>query len=522
MTRSCVDYFYQAAGFAYFSIFGPEIPPADDKTNDRLREIYNSSLARLIQNGQIHGRLDPKKRLLVQTPAGARTIPLVQQTGPWNLDDNDQLLVVGDYEPTEFKKRYGQNGLGVPLVAVRHHRGDGSARDQFLFEKHPFAVTAILHPDLESLVGTQKIMTVARQEPSGTRLELYDPLRIREISVSGHPVSVAADLSAPLQYCMDCSRQFQFDLIGFRQPGTVAKMTGLFLMEPYQRGKIPVVFVHGLLSDPDTWDEMLNELRADPEFQDRFQFAVYMYPTGNPFLLSAGHFRKSLQDTRRLDDPRNPDPALQDMILIGHSMGGVLSRFQVTRSENKVWELFAHQPFEQLRAPPATRQMLHDSFFFEPQPYIKRVVFIGTPHKGSSLARNIIARIGSSLVTPPRDILQIRDQLMADNPGILNPTLAKQFPTSVEDLATGSPVLDTMQKLPFDSRVHLHSIIGYGKLFPLLQPGDGFVPVTSAHLDGVESELFVKAEHMKVHKEPESVKEVKRILWLHLHASEAK
>ena len=521
-SESCVDLFYQSAGFAYFALFGPASPPADAKGDERLREIYNSSLARLINDGQIHGRLDPKKRLMVQTPGGARTIPLVQQTGPWHLDDNDQLMVVGDYEPLEFKKRYGQSGLGVALVAVRNHRGDGTARDQFLFEKHPFALTAVLYPDLESLVGHQKVLTVAHHDSSEARLELYDSFRVRAIDISGRQVPLSADLSAPLQYSMDSSRQFQFDLIGFRKPDTVAKMSGLFLLEPYQPGKIPVVFVHGLLSDPDTWDELLNELRADPEFHERFQFAVYMYPTGNPFLVSAGHLRQSLQEMQKLNDPKDPDPALQNMVLIGHSMGGVLSRFQVTRSDDKVWEMFAHQPFEKLRAPADTRRMLHDSFFFEPQPFVKRVVFIGTPHKGSTLARNILARICSSLVTPPRAILQIRDQLLADNPGILNPTLAKQFPTSVEDLATGSPILDTMQTLPFNPQVHLHSIVGYGKFFPLLQPGDGFVPVSSAHLDGVESELFVKSEHMKIHKEPESVKEVKRILRLHLRDLEQK
>ncbi len=267
---------------------------------------------------------------------------------------------------------------------------------------------------------------------------------------------------------------------------------------------------------------MLNELRANPDVAARFQFAVYMYPTGNPFLLSAGHLRKKLQEMQQLNDPGRPDQALADAILVGHSMGGVLSRFQVTRSEDKVWNLLARRPFDQLVAAPETLGMLHESFFFEPQPYVKRVVFIATPHRGSTLARNVVGRIGNALVTPLPIIMQTRSQLLADNPDAFRPTFIKHLPTSVEDLATGSPILDVMQTLPFSPEVRLHSIIGRGKLFPVLQPGDGYVPVTSAHLDGVESELFVEAGHTVVQNDPASVQEVLRILRKHAQEFDAR
>jgi pimeloyl-ACP methyl ester carboxylesterase len=531
-SEACVDLFYQAAGFAYYALFGPSGASLGASADQRMRDLYNSSLARLIEDGQLYGRLDPKKQLTVRTSEGMRDIPLIAHTGPWAAHDIDQLVVVGDYRPEDFSHRFGQTGLGVALVAVRHRRGDGSARDGFLLDKHPFAVTAVLHPDLEALMGRQSVVPAFFTEPAGSphhalspsggegmvrgpKLELYDPGQVSVISLSGRQETLAADLSAPLQYSVDSTRLLRLDILGFRQPGHAAKMSGLFLMEPYQRGKIPVVFIHGLLSDPHTWDEMLNELRADPDINAHFQFAVYLYPTGNPFLISAENLRKKLQDLQRLDDPANPDAALRDMILIGHSMGGVLSRFQVTSSEDLVWALVARRPFAELNAPPATRMLLHDAFFFEPQPFVKRVVFIGTPHRGSTLARTIVGRIGATLVTPPPEITQTRDLLLAENPDAFNPAFAKHLPTSVEDLAAGSPILDVMQKLPFSPQVHLHSIIGRGKFFPLLQVGDGYVPVTSAHLDGVESELYVDAEHTMVHRDPNSVSEVKRILRKH-------
>jgi pimeloyl-ACP methyl ester carboxylesterase len=514
-SEACVDFFYQAAAFAYCALFEPAGAPLDEKADQRLRDLYNSSLARFIDDGQRYGRLDPGKQLTVRLPQGPRRIPLVAHTGPWAAEDIDEFVVVGDYRPEDFSHRFGQKGLGVALVAVRHHRGDGSARDEFLLNKHPFAVTAVLHPDLEDFTGRQSVVPASFAEPAGPKLELYDPSKVSAINLAGRQETLAADLSAPLQYSVDSTRLLRLDVLGFRQPGHAAKVSGLFLIEPYQRGKIPVVFIHGLLSDPHTWDEMLNELRADPVINARFQFAVYFYPTGNPFLISAENLRKKLQELQRLNDPANPDAALGDMVLIGHSMGGVLSRFQVTRSEDLVWALVARRPFTDLNAPAATRLLLRDAFFFEPQPSIKRVVFIGTPHRGSTLARSIVARIGATLVTPPPEITQTRDLLLAENPDTFNPAFARHLPTSVEDLAAGSPILDVMQKLPFSPQVHLHSIIGRGKFFPLLQVGDGYVPVTSAHLEGVESELFINAEHTMVHRDPESVNEVKRILTKH-------
>ena len=511
-----VDLFYQAAAYAYFHLFGPGPCLTDLKADERMREVYQSSVARLIHNGQRFDRLDAKKQLVVDTGDGPRAIPVVHHLGGWQPDDVDRLVVVGDYAPEEISHRYGRTGFGVPLVGVRYRRGDGSPRDEFLFKKQPFAATAVLHPDLDSLVGKQNVVTASMKEASAARLELHDPARTATLKIGGHDEPLAADLSAPLQFCVDSARRLRLDILGFRRPGQVARLTGLYLLEPYQRGKIPVVFVHGLLSDAHTWDEMVNELRADPEIRARFQFAVYFYPTGNPFLVSAGRLRKELGDLQKLNDPNDPDPALEEMVLVGHSMGGVLSRFQVTRSEDKVWKLVARRPFEELHASPTTRALLQNALFFEPQPSVKRVVFIGTPHRGSTLARNFVGRLGASLVTPPADIQEARSQLLADNPDAFNPAFAKHLPTSVEELASGSPILDVMQRLEFNPQVRLHSIIGRGKLFPVLQPGDGYVPVSSARLDGAESVLYVEAGHTNLHRDPESIREVKRILRKHV------
>ena len=52
--------------------------------------------------------------------------------------------------------------------------------------------------------------------------------------------------------------------------------------------------VHGLWSSPETWTEMINELRAVPDIRNRYQFWTYLYPTGQPFWVSATQLRADL------------------------------------------------------------------------------------------------------------------------------------------------------------------------------------------------------------------------------------
>ncbi|MFN9911994.1 MAG: esterase/lipase family protein, partial [Pirellulaceae bacterium] len=108
-------------------------------------------------------------------------------------------------------------------------------------------------------------------------------------------------------------------LRAFLQPGsTRPDASGLFMMEAYQAGKIPVVFVHGLLSDRLTWANMANEVRCQPDLMANFQFWSYEYPTGEPFVKSAVRLRQELQAAMAYVDPTDQDPALKHLILVGH------------------------------------------------------------------------------------------------------------------------------------------------------------------------------------------------------------
>ena len=94
------------------------------------------------------------------------------------------------------------------------------------------------------------------------------------------------------------------------------------MLHPYSPGKIPVVLVHGTLSSPVRWAELVNELEGDPRIRQRFQIWIFLYDTGNPIAYSAGRLRAALTATLQELDPEGKDPALRRMVVIGHSQGG--------------------------------------------------------------------------------------------------------------------------------------------------------------------------------------------------------
>ena len=165
--------------------------------------------------------------------------------------------------------------------------------------------------------------------------------------VAGRRVPLESDLTTPLAYFLS-NPEMNLDTAteGLLEPGRSAEkacrallkkqpsrpIEGLYMVQPYEPGKIPVLMVHGLWSSPMTWMEMFNDLRSQPEIRDHYQFWFYLYPTGQPFWLSAAQLRHDLAKVRDMLDPSHEEPALDQMVLIGHSMGGLVSRLQTLPS----------------------------------------------------------------------------------------------------------------------------------------------------------------------------------------------
>lgn len=547
-TTAATRYFYLSAGYAYHYIFdqmhepdhcfaaaSPPAGPAQrfplaSQRHDlpmnffdpRLRlacDLYNIGLAKCIKSAQHCGQLDPRNELRLPSEDGnCYTLSVTHHGFPWRPDEFGGLLLSSDFEVRGLENHHRGFGLGVPLVGVRKNLP--GLWYAFYPQEVTFPATAFFRFD-----GNLVDLDFQR----AGRLELFNPLAIQTVEVNGWPIPLETDLTTPLAYFLARADFESVGYLGFLRAEKVKHREGIYFFEPYQPGKIPVLMVHGLLSSPMTWAPLFNDLRADPILREKYQFWFYLYPTGNPFLVAAANLREELTKLRFELDPQHRDAALDNMVVVGHSMGGLVAKTLTQDSGNDFWATVSDEPFGRLQLTPTTRDELGRIFFFRRQPEVKRVVFMGTPHRGSSISPSWIGRLGARLVELPAAMRATIQEAIRANPQVWR-SGPGEVPTSVDALSPTSPVLQVLAQRPRPSEVEFHSIIGLethrrpldplrAKLGLLAERGDGVVPFASAHLDQVASELVVEASHMVVHHHPLAIEEVRRILHEHLETT---
>jgi triacylglycerol esterase/lipase EstA (alpha/beta hydrolase family) len=494
----CVDEFYAAALLSWAEYRGAA-PRADFSDNQRADalELYHESIGRLIREGQAHGRLDPRVGLVLEDARGRRVIPVEFHDFTWAGDDFQQWVVVGSYRHKAISQAKTCGGVGVPLVIVRRKPNGAAHECDFFPTEATFAATAVLAPD-------------------GSALALHNPLRAASINMAGEQFPMARDTTANIVWGLH--HRDVSGLEGFLRPYRPGEAGRLYFMEPYQAHKVPLIFVHGLLSSPQTWADIYNELRASPDVNEKYQVWAFYYSTGAPFVRSAAELRAQLNEVQARFDPHSQHAALRRAVLVGHSMGGLVSKLMVSHSGDDVWNSVANLPLERVATSEKTRARLAERFYFDPQPMVARAVFIATPHRGSALAGRAIGQLAGALVSESDPVYT---QLMRDNIGGFKDHVSRRMPTSIDLLDPTQLFLDTIGRLRTSPCVTMHSIIGDGIRAPGLGDSDGIVSVESARHPGVASELHVPASHSGILRHTATVEEIKRILRLHAAAAPA-
>jgi pimeloyl-ACP methyl ester carboxylesterase len=486
---ACIDHYYAAAVGSW-----PYHVASAANPEERANELYRSSVECLVASAHRFCRFDPNRGI---TLTSGRIVPIAYRSFLWSPADFNHFLPVGPYTSQHLDTRYVAGGVGVQYVVLTDNR----LRRPFTRRGQPFAATAVLAPSGPVEVNAPE---------SCFALTLYDPLRTCTTE-TGLPL--ARDLTAPLAYSNALEGRTAIE--DFIRPTRDVGDEGIHMREPFQPGKIPVLFIHGLASDPQTWSQLEANLLADPAFVARFQIWLFRYDTGEPFLTSAALLRRNLAAIRQTYDPMRCDPNLSQMVLVGHSMGGLLAKLQVTTSGNTLWQAAARRPLAAIVTDQATRAGLARAFYFQPSPDVTRVVFIATPHRGSSDATRFVGRISSALVQDPPQWRARHDQLIRDNPGVFSEEMSRGIPTSVDLLEPDSQILDATTRLCFRPDVHLHTILGNWEWAATEEPSDGVVPVASARLYGSETELDLNARHTQLQSRPETTREIKAILARH-------
>ncbi len=510
-----LDRYLDSVAYAYDFLFDPELADGRQPTDPRFRlacELYNGGLDRLIRAAQANGKIQPEGTVGLKVHGGEQILRVGLPNSPWKPTDIDQVILASDYEVLGLNTRsYAQYGLGVPLIGVRKTEQPGKpGPDRFYPPEMSFPLTAFLRP-----ISKLRDSKVDGKDARECTLELVDPVRNHMVPTKPAVMPVEADLTTPLAYMWSRTDLNRYRWTGLLRPGDALERANLMLLRPYEPGKIPVVMVHGLVSSPLAWVPMLNELLRDPNIQDRYQFLLYMYPTGVAIPLAAAGLRDSLRELEGMYNPDGRDLAFNRMVLLGHSMGGLLSHAMAVDSQNHFWELNSDRPFEEILGPPKVLDELKRYMFFKALPFVSRVVFLATPHRGSDYSRRFVGRLGAGLISEPDQISELLAHLIKANDDAFDVKKFRRMPTSIETLDTDSEILMALLAMKPRKGVVFHSIIGSERPGPVAQSTDGVVPYRSAHVDGVASEVRVRSDH-GVQQNSKAINEVHRILLEHL------
>ncbi len=497
--ESCVDLYFKVAAMTCAESNQPGAPR-------RCRDLHNAALSKVVSTGQHFARFEPNCGLHLRENLGSTTIPVSHQGFVWDSADFGSIESVNEYDESAFSAAHRSSGIGIPVVVT----SDADSSRPYLTPRIIFPATLVLRERTSNSMDE----ACSTHFASRFQLDFFDPLRVDQVDVCGAKRQLAKDTTAAIAFRLRGQRPSI--LKNFINSESTSVTSRLYSLEPYQPNKIPIVFVHGLLSDPFTWVEMVNELQATEGVIENFQFWFFEYPTGQPFLTSAKDLREQMAETFHRLDPQGIDVAMSNSILVGHSMGGLIAKLLVSSSGDQLWSAVANRPIEQVAMSEEFRAAATQAFFFNSSDYVSRVVYIATPHRGSVYARRMIGRLGSTLVSEPFEKRTQHRQLIDCNPGVFTRELTRGIPTSIDLLEPNSQLLSAMATLPFPQEVAIHSIIGNGRWTLGYGASDGFVPVSSARESRAISERYIHEKHEKLNKHPEAVEEVIRLLQQHL------
>lgn len=512
-----LDLFGTAVANSYFYLFDSTLDAGRSPYDPRFRQacdLYNSSLESTLRYLQRQGRLSCSATHTVQTPRQVFDF-VVASRDTWHEANFSELKFVSDFDVKELRNQYRTYGLGVPLIAVYKSSGnDANPANRFYPPGMSFPVTAFLR-----VVQTTEAHGVRRHQ---CVVELHDSTVTSQLAIEDRTIPLEVDLTTPLAFSLDhpAFRSANVPVKGLRNPKEASAVSGLYLLEPYRADKIPVVMIHGFWSSLVTWMEMFNDLRGTPEIRDRFQFWFYLYPSGQPFWYTAAHLREQFGIARQVLDPQGRTPALDQMVLIGHSAGGLVAELQTIESGNEFWKLAAASPIDSLRTTPETAADLRAAFFFHPDKSVRRVITIATPHQGSTFSNQATQYLGQKLINLPEQLVSSTSTLREQNRSAIPKDSVLNIATNVEALAPTSRFLMGIPTAPHAPWVTYHNVIGKIQAKKVIAvvaaDSDGIVSTQSAAFPVAASEVTVDAAHAQVHRHPKAILEVRRILLEHL------
>jgi len=509
MEDAALDAYLQSARYAYAYLFYTARQPSERAFELRQGQVigfYNFAVQRSVQ--RFFHVLPQLGTQWTQTSLAGWTV-LRPQTDVRLAGDArvpTELLPASDLRFKGLRNVYQRDGFGSDFVAV----APPESADNDVPWRNPdyVSMTGALVFDGNTLAGVLATKQV--------RLLARDPYRDGTITVGDRVVPLGANFTAAYGVWLARSGfagQSIRSLLG-REGGITTPR--ILLMQPYDPDRLTVVMLHGLASSPEAWINVANEVMGDESLRRNYQVWEVYYPTNAPVAVNLAGIRKALDETLRHFDPNGRARASNNMVLVGHSMGGVIARLLVSSSGDKLWNVAPGRDDLSPQKRAQLRQRLARYLQFTPMPQVTRAVFLASPHRGTPYAQNRLARWIGNLIRLPISVLKeaasFSDLLKGNGSGSDKPW---RVPNSIDNLSDKDRFIVAAADLPISPRVRYHTIVGiYKPVGPLATSSDGVVPYESAHLDGADSELVIPSWH-SVQDTPAAILELRRILALH-------
>jgi pimeloyl-ACP methyl ester carboxylesterase len=431
--------------------------------------------------------------LTENTPAGVFNVT-------FDNDDSDlyayffnNFSLAWGYRITGLRNRYTRDGIGIPMVARRAPGENFPLEQYFPAGGYIAPITVYLRFGSDDLNTSPDPLSPAER----VRVGLTDTRLAEYVCFGRQTLPVAADFTAPyaVQITRDHSRAAgRAALFGDSVAGS---RLGLTISAPWDPDKIPLILIHGLASSAEAWRELTNDILGSEELRGRYQIIHYAYATNESFLATATRFRRELADFLAVVkyDP-NVSPKL---VLIGHSMGGLLAKSVAVDSGTRLWDTAFRVPADALHADQAVRSTFEDALFLKPWPSVGLIIFMGTPQHGSDRADGLLGRLSASLLRLPADYVNLTREIGLRDSEELQPNIRSAFTsgrlTSVASLSPHNPLMQAYGDLPIVAGVPFYSIMGTATRDAHGRSSDGYVTVESARLPGSVSDTLLPIRH---------------------------
>jgi pimeloyl-ACP methyl ester carboxylesterase len=496
------NYFAASAVYAYLFLAKLEKEGSAVAFDRRFRiacDLYNRSLGYIVaqRKGPVT-KIDP----VIWLPVGSISVTNGFSDLPKPLKEYEVVVSADRYKIKGLSVRNRTAGMGTPIVLVSERKvRQGSV---------PVGTSATAFLRIQG--GLEDFATGGLN----CKVEIYAATASHSIMIDNRTIPLEQDITTPIAYTLSNPLYWQIEKTLFRF-GQSAFEPGIYQSHPYQPGKIPILWVHGTMSSPVWWAEMWNTLMGDRKLRENYQYWFYLYDSGKPIVQSAVHLRKSIEDLLQKLDPEGKDPALRQMVVIGHSQGGLLTKATAIHTGDTLIRAVTGKTLAELELSPKDEKLVRAYTEFTPLPAVKRLIFISTPHRGSFLASNLARRLAKWFIHLPQQTMQTTAEVVR----LIPPKGAQvqQTITSLDGMSPDNPGLLALAQIPVSPPIKAHSIIAIKDDAVPPDGDDGVVKYTSAHIGGAESELVVRSGHSCQDK-PKTIEEVRRILLEHLGSAE--